>query len=395
VKRPFGAAECRPVAVPEEAEMTNAGPEGIYAGLVDRMGLRGGEMPSVVFETKSAPRRVIGQLVRRGFAPRYEDAPEDLKWLVANEGDVRPDETTSLEDLLGVYESEGNRVVVYDLLVLLCAFQLSIDPDALRQVVLTHELAHAATHRGRDGEDRIWTHFRDAEPGVKEYFAQSYTRRALDAKGAVAAIAAMEKLADEQRPIYRRYRESSGESLECVNAELQVARRAVPVGLELYAESASRGWSIFFDNRRVYAEMQHVMYLITANTSWNYPPRMVREGSSFRLSVDTLKVVSHDYRSAGSGFSPRATCAAFGLLRDGRERIAQAAHADDDRFPRFVVTLDAREYRLDLSEEFPLRLWTSVVDVIAGELPVFGGVLRGYASGFPGAAGSPGTGRPA
>jgi len=375
--------------------MANSGPEGLYAGLVDLMGLRGGEMPSVVFETKSAPRRVIGQLVRRGFAPRHEDAPENLKWLVEGEGDVRPDETTSLEDLLGVYESEGNRAVVYDLLVRLCAFQLNLDPEALRRVVLTHELAHAATHRGRDGEDRIWTHFRDADPGVKEYFAQSYTRRALDAEGAVAAIAAMEKLADEQRPIYRRYRESSGESLECLNAELQVARRAVPEGLELYAEAAKQDWSIFFDNSRVYETMEYVMHLMTANNFGNYPSRMVREGSSFRLSVDTLKVVSHDYRPADSGFPPRATCAAFGLLRDGREQIVQAAHADDDRFPRFVVTLDAREYRLDLSEAFTLRLWTSVVDVIAGELPVFGRVLRGYASGFPGAAGSPGTGRPA
>lgn len=375
--------------------MTSSGPEGLYAGLVDLMGLRGGEMPSVVFETQSAPRSVIGQLVRRGFAPRYEDAPEDLKWLVANEGDVRPDETLSLEDLLGVYQSEGNRVVVYDLLVRLCAFRLNLDPEALRRVVLTHELAHAATHRGRDGEDRIWTHFRDADRGVKEYFAQAYTRKALDEEGAVAAIAAMEKLADEQRPIYQRYRESTGKSLECVNAELQVARRTVPAGLELYAEAAKQDWSILFDNRRVYAKMEYVMYLMTANSFGNHPFRMVREGSSFRLSADTLKVVSHDYRPSGSGFCPRATCAAFGLLRDGREQIVQAAHADDDRFPQFVVTLEAREYRLDLSEAFPLRLWTTVVDVIAGELPVFGRILRGYASGFPGAAGPPGTGRPA
>lgn len=320
--------------------MTDSGPEGLYAGLVDFMGLRRGEPPSVVIDSTSAPRRAIGQLVRRGFAPRYEDAPEDLKWLVKGGGDVRPDETTSVEDLLGVYESDENRVVVYDLLVRLCAFQLKIDPEALRQVVLTHELAHAATHRGRDDDDRIWTHFRGSDPGVKEYFAQAYTRRALDAEGAAAAVEAMERLADAQRPIYQRYRASCGESLEFVNDELQLARRHVPPGLELYAKAAKGDWSIFFDNRRVYRKMEHVMYLMTANHVPDYPSRMVREGSWFRLSVDTLEVVSHDYRPSGTRFSSRATCAAFRLLRDGREQIVCAAHPSADEFPNFVVTLE-------------------------------------------------------
>lgn len=81
------------------------------------MTLKIDDPPVVEINSESAPRRIIGQLVRQGFVPSHRDAPENLKWLVEGEGDCNPDPSIHILDLLGCYRPGENKVIIYDLLI--------------------------------------------------------------------------------------------------------------------------------------------------------------------------------------------------------------------------------------------------------------------------------------
>jgi hypothetical protein len=80
------------------------------------------ESPSIKINTTSAPRSLIGQLVRQQYIPSHQNAPDDSKWLVEGEGDCQPvpDTTIHIIDLLGLYDSRNNTIILYDLLIRLC-----------------------------------------------------------------------------------------------------------------------------------------------------------------------------------------------------------------------------------------------------------------------------------
>ena len=137
------------------------------------------KLPSVQTDQTSAPRRLIDQLVRQNYIPSYRNAPDDLKWLVEGRGDCEPGPSIHIIDLLGIYQSRNNKVILYDLLIRLCALQLKVDYEGLRRIVLLHELSHAVTHRGLDSDDKIWECFDVADKEAKEYFAQIYTYKFL------------------------------------------------------------------------------------------------------------------------------------------------------------------------------------------------------------------------
>ena len=220
----------------------------ILSKLHDLMDLKPDVVPSIVIDTKSAPRTVIGQLVARKAVPSYQEAPDDLKWLVPREGDCEVDSGTGVLDLLGIYDSHKRRVVLYDLLIGLCSQQFGLDYESLKELVLIHELAHAVTHRGKDDQGGIWDFFAEAEPDVKERFAQIYTYLLLAASAQQHTIDVMTRLGAQQPLMYNTYVCDIGRSVEEINSDLLVARKQVPDCWEDYAAALAAETKPFIIN---------------------------------------------------------------------------------------------------------------------------------------------------
>lgn len=210
--------------------------------------------PAVEINSKSAPRSIISQLMRQGFIPSHRDTPDNLKGLVEGEGDCNPDPTIHIIDLLGCYRPHDNKVIIYELLVHLCALKIGVEESILHRIVLLHELAHAVTHRGLEPDGSIWDLFVAAEAEKKEYFAQIYTYKRLEKEGETAAITAMELLADQQPNIYQTYRSATAQDVAEINASLLEARRHVPTGCEAYSQAISTAWRFHFSNLQRYHE---------------------------------------------------------------------------------------------------------------------------------------------
>lgn len=209
-------------------------------------------LPNVVVNTESAPRELIGQLIRRGYIPSYQSAPEDLKWLVEGEGNCQPDKTINVIDLLGVYINNTNKIILYDLLIRLCSDKLDIDYETLKQIVLTHELAHAITHTGKDIENNIWEYFDIALLEDKEYFAQIYTYKLFKKDNNNLALNVMDKLSENQLEEYNTYKKSLGLAIAEINKNLIDTRKKKPLGFEKYHEAKELDWKITFDNLEKY-----------------------------------------------------------------------------------------------------------------------------------------------
>ena len=197
------------------------------------MGLQVNDLPSIEINQKSAPRRLIGQLVQQNYIPSYQTAPDDLKWLVEGEGDCQPDTSIHIIDLLGVYDSGKNKIILYDLLIKLCSLQLNLDHEGLKTIVMIHELSHAITHRGIDSDKKIWEYFDIAAPDTTEYFAQIYTYKKLLRDNNKLCLKIMDRLSETQSGVYQSYKESIAKPIDAINEELYKARRMIPVGFEL------------------------------------------------------------------------------------------------------------------------------------------------------------------
>lgn len=81
------------------------------------------------------------------------------------------------EDILGTYFFRQGCIELYWMPIGLIAADLDVTPEALTQVVATHELAHAYTHLGFDIDDRTWTTSKFAAAGIDvvEGIAQFFT----------------------------------------------------------------------------------------------------------------------------------------------------------------------------------------------------------------------------
>jgi hypothetical protein len=82
------------------------------------------------------------------------------------------------EDVLGVYTPYRPSIRLMWLPIAIVSANMGIAPEALTVVVLTHELAHAYTHVGRDIDGNQW-HTDDmvkCELGIVEGLAQYYTK---------------------------------------------------------------------------------------------------------------------------------------------------------------------------------------------------------------------------
>ena len=81
------------------------------------------------------------------------------------------------EDVLGAYFFRIPQIRVYWIVIAVIARALGVSIEALTIVVLTHELAHAYTHLGRDTDNDRWetAHFAASDLDIIEGLAQFYT----------------------------------------------------------------------------------------------------------------------------------------------------------------------------------------------------------------------------
>ena len=348
--------------------------------LASLMGLQLGELPSIEMNQKSAPRRLIGQLVRQNYIPSYQNAPDDLKWLVKGEGDCQPDPSIHIIDLLGVYQSRNNKVILYDLLIKLCALQLEVDYEGLKRVVLLHELSHAVTHRGLDPNDRIWECFDVASRDAKEYFAQIYTYKFLQGS-AQSCLAIMNRLSEVQPKVYQTYRESINKDVYIINKELLEARGTIPDGFELYPELLNEEWEIHFDNLakyQVYAGHSsfHGDHLRHPGPKSIY--KTETEGTAFSITANKIRIRSYDYRPSSDEFSVESTLRAYRLILDNLDAIRKQSTNNKTQSPLFYVVFGSSTYHLNLTDSFAHNLWNTIIAIIADDYPVLSRVLKGY-----------------
>ena len=86
--------------------------------------------------------------------------------------------TSINEDVLGAYFFRIPEIRLYWLVIGIIASALDVSPEALTIVVLTHELAHAYTHLGRDIDNEQWETeaFARSDLSIVEGLAQFYTK---------------------------------------------------------------------------------------------------------------------------------------------------------------------------------------------------------------------------
>ncbi len=340
--------------------------------LASLMGLQPGELPSIEINQKSAPRRLIGQLVRQNYIPSYQDAPNDLKWLVEGEGDCQPDPSIHIIDLLGVYQSRNNKVILYDLLIQLCALKLGVNYAGLRKVVMLHELSHAVTHRGLDSNDRMWECFDIADKESKEYFAQIYTYKFLQ-NTEQSYLTIMNKLSEVQPSVYQTYQKSIDIGVNLINGELLAARNAVPDGFEIYPLALLReNWEVHFDNLQRYRSLK-------MTTSLEPQYETVSEGTQFSITANKIRIRSFDYRPSSDEFSVESTMSVYRFILDHLEEIKEESSEQQDGKPLFYVDFDGGQYYFNLANStFAREFWIKIVDIIESDYPVLSKVLRGY-----------------
>jgi len=332
--------------------------------------------PAVEINSKSAPRSIIGQLVRQGFIPSHRDAPDNLKWLVEGEGDCNPDPTIHIIDLLGCYRPHDNKVIVYELLVHLCALKMGVDERILHRIVLLHEIAHAVTHRGREPDGSLWDLFIAAEAEKKEYFAQIYAYKQLEREGETTAITAMDALADQQPDIYQTYRSATAEDVTAINASLVEARRQVPTGCQAYRQAISTPWRFHFSNLQRY-RAPFVGYILMHAGAKMPEGKLVTSGTEIEIDANRIKVKSYDYRPSGNTLPPQGISRIFQTLTDSKS-VLQSQNCPDPADPHFLVQLRDATYNVSIRTPEILDIWRKIVDIVGESYPALAKVLQGY-----------------
>lgn len=160
----------------------------------------------------------------------------DLRELVAQTIATSSLVTTGL---LGNYEANSGRVVLYREAIAHCAKQLGLCARLVESVTLIHETLHALSHLGRDLDGRMWTEFAlpDAahllfEPSwFHETLTQYFTYQQLLRLDDAHLLHAFESLSDKQAPAYRNWRQIKDIPLEDArNWFLSVRRGIAPSG---------------------------------------------------------------------------------------------------------------------------------------------------------------------
>lgn len=154
-----------------------------------------------------------------------EDMPEWVSDYLAQFFEIPQRSDIGLLDILGTYNPENREVTIYRKAIEYCCDRLKIDYSALEEVVLSHELAHAANHLGVDGQGAIWENFGYAEIRVKEYFAQWYAYKMWGQKGNNGNMELMQNLTRHQPKIYGTYAKDIQVSISDINTKLMIERQ--------------------------------------------------------------------------------------------------------------------------------------------------------------------------
>ena len=188
-----------------QSRALNASEADRFSRLVRLMGCREDAAPTIEIDEHSEPERLLEDLL-------------DLMERV--ERDI-----PSILDILGTYRASVRHVTLYRKLIRLCAGWMGLDPKGLEDVVLTHELAHAASHLGWDVGDRIWENFDSASSADKEYFAQIFAHSLFLESGDVYVVHCMDALVNQQPPQYATYQSRKHVDVALLVRELYEARR--------------------------------------------------------------------------------------------------------------------------------------------------------------------------
>jgi hypothetical protein len=183
----------------------NASESDLFSRLVRLMGCREERAPTIEVDEESEPQRLLKDLI---------DLMEGEEWGIP-----------SLLDILGTYTSATQHVTVYRRLIERCAGWLCVDPHTLENVVLTHELAHAASHIGLDSENNIWRTFDSASSAEVEYFAQIFAHVLFRESHEHGKIQCMDTLATRQPAHYTTYLSRTHVAVADLAKELYDARR--------------------------------------------------------------------------------------------------------------------------------------------------------------------------
>jgi hypothetical protein len=139
--------------------------------------------------------------------------------------------------LLGDYQSDAGRVVLYSGAISECADKLALQARHVGIVTLIHETIHALVHLGRDLDGRMWLEFALPaannplfEPSwfhetLTQYFTYHHIVRLRDP----ALLNAFEVMSERQAPAYRTWRRLQHLSIEEARNWLMSVRRGVGV----------------------------------------------------------------------------------------------------------------------------------------------------------------------
>lgn len=151
-----------------------------------------------VWESDECPQESVDLLRRAGIRqPNDDDLPRSREQIFP-----------LVEDILGLYLSDCEIVVLFPNMIRLCADALEVSYEAMYEVVLAHELAHAVTHRCISSKSYTWNLFSEATSESKELLAQLIPFTYFSRQECAAHLEAMDKLSDHQSPKYNAYKTS-------------------------------------------------------------------------------------------------------------------------------------------------------------------------------------------
>ncbi len=189
-----------------------------FQGLVNLMGLTVNAKPTIYIENDPslAPQWIIS------FVNSFINGEK-----------TDNDNQVGLLDVLGTYNSAQKLITIYRGLINICASKLQVDPQILEDVVMAHELAHAASHLGIDNDGNIWNTFEEVEAFWKEYFAQWYAHTFFLSQHWQLHSKLMFALVKLQPQIYGTYVKDLNKDLSTMNSKLLSHRTGVHMIEEL------------------------------------------------------------------------------------------------------------------------------------------------------------------
>ena len=175
-----------------------------------------------VYESDDFPREAI-ELLRQFNIPielDEDDVPQEDRD-EEKEGLNYPDSqsenrATTIADILGLYLSDYEIIILFPRVIRACADNLEVSCDALYDVVLAHETAHAITHLCRLKETKghlasfKWNSFGLATSESKELLAQLIPLVYFENENWTHHLDAMEKLSLHQTAKYNAYKVHAG-----------------------------------------------------------------------------------------------------------------------------------------------------------------------------------------